>query len=502
MNKIRKIGFFTGIILCAAILFFAEIDPGNPQVTQMAAIAVLMAAWWVTEAIPLAATSLIPLLLFPLLGMADGEVIAGSYINSVIFLFLGGFLLAIAMEQWGLHKRIALKIITLFGGSPNSIVIGFMFSTAFLSMWISNTATAVMMLPIGLAIIHKMEEEFGREKTENFSITLMLGIAYACSIGGIATLIGTPPNLAFIKIYKILYPQAPEISFGEWMLLAVPVSFVMMTCAVFLLTKVYFKFDRALKIDKDFIRNEYLKLGKISREEKFIAAVFSTAALLWIFRVDFNLGFISIPGWQNIFSKPEYLNDGTVAIAMALLLFFIPAKNEGERRTTILDTSSIQKVPWGIILFFGGGFALAKGFTSSGLSEFIGERFTGMTHLSPILMIFIVALAVNFLTELTSNTATAQMILPILGSVAVAIGMNPWLIMMTATISVSMAFMLPVATPPNTIIFASERVNIYQMVKAGFGLNITGAIIATLIVYFIGSLLFDLQQFPFWAVTK
>ncbi len=502
MNKIRKIGFLTGIFLFIIILFFIEIDPANPQVTKMAAVAALMAAWWVTEAIPLAATSLVPLLLYPLLGLADGESIAGSYINSIIFLFLGGFLLAIAMEQSGLHKRIALKIITLFGGSPNSIIIGFMFSTAFISMWISNTATAVMMLPIGLAIIHKLEDEFGIEKTKNFSITLMLALAYACSIGGIGTLIGTPPNLAFIKIYKILFPQAPEISFGEWMLLAIPVSLAVMVVAVVLLTKIYFKLDTSLKIDRNFIRNEYLSLGRISREEKFVGAIFSSAALLWIFRVDFNLGFATIPGWQNIFSEPGNFNDGTIAIAMALLLFFIPAKNKDGSKTTILDTNSIQKVPWGIILLFGGGFALAKGFTSSGLSEFIGSRFSGMADVSPFILVLLVALAVNFLTELTSNTATAQMILPILGSVAVSIGMNPLLLMMTATISVSLAFMLPVATPPNTIIFAGERINIFHMVKAGVGLNIASAIITTLIVYFIGSFLFDLQQFPIWAVTK
>ncbi|MBZ0199322.1 MAG: anion permease, partial [Ignavibacteriaceae bacterium] len=224
MNLIRKIGLVAGILAAAAIILFVDINPQKPEITRMAAVAVLMAVWWITEAVPLAATALLPLVLFPLLGLLGGEETASSYINSVIFLFLGGFLLAIAMEEWGLHTRIALKIITLFGGSPTSIVMGFMTAAAFLSMWISNTATAVMMLPIGLAIISKMEKEFGEESTKNFAITLLLAIAYSCTLGGIGTLIGTPPNLAFVKIYGILYPEAPAISFGSWMILAVPIA--------------------------------------------------------------------------------------------------------------------------------------------------------------------------------------------------------------------------------------------------------------------------------------
>ena len=499
MSIFQKIGFFLGLLILILILIFADLDPTNPNLTKMAAVASLMAVWWITEAIPLAATSLIPILIFPLTGILDGEKTAGSYINSVIFLFLGGFLLALAMENWGLHKRIALKIITLFGGSPDSIVLGFMAATAFISMWISNTATAIMMLPIALAIINKMENEFGKEKTHNFSVTIMIAIAYACSLGGICTLIGTPPNLAFVRILKIIFPAAPQIGFGTWMLLAIPIAIIMLLFTAFLLTKVFYKYDKDLKINRNFIRDEYVQLGKISFEELTIALIFFSTAMLWIFRLDMNLGFIVIPGWERLFEFSKYLNDGTVAIGMALLLFIIPARKNNDRRKTILDTTVFNKVPWGIILLFGGGFALAEGFTSTGLSNFIGLKLQTMTDFSPIIIVAAVALVMTFLTELTSNTATAQMILPIMASVSVLAQINPLLLMITATLSASMAFMLPVATPPNTIVFASERLRIIDMAKVGIVMNLFGVIVISLLVYLIGTVLFGLNEFPVWA---
>ena len=499
MTTAKKVGLFTGLIISIVILLFGNLDPSNSKVTIMAAIAALMAVWWISEAVPLAATSLIPLILFPLFGLLDADEIANSYINSIIFLFLGGFMIALSMERWGLHKRIALRIITLFGGSPVSIIIGFMVASAFLSMWISNTATAIMMLPIALAIILKMENEFGENKAHNFSVTLLLGIAYSCTLGGVGTVVGTPPNMVFIKVLNILFPDAPEISFGQWMLLGVPVSILMLMASAFLLTKIYFKVDKTLKIDRKFIREEYEKLGSLSFEEKTISIVFALTAFLWIFRSDLNLGFITIPGWSNLLPYSAFVNDGTVAITMAFILFLIPSKKE---KTTLLDNNVFFKIPWGVILLFGGGFALANGFSNTGLSTFIGEQLSGMESLSHIFIIFVTAATISFLTELTSNTATTQMILPILASVAIAMGMNPLLLMLTATLSASMAFMLPVATPPNTIIFASSRIKVTEMVKAGFALNFLGVIIVTLLVYFVGELVFDLGTFPGWAVTK
>lgn len=498
MNKKQTTGLFTGIILFILILSFAELDTANPAVTKMAAIAVLMAVFWISEAIPLAATSLIPLVLFPLFSLMPGEKIAGAYINSVIFLFLGGFLIAIAMENWGLHKRIALKIISIFGGTPNSIIIGFMIAAAFLSMWISNTATAVMMLPIALSIIMKMEDEFGRERTANFSKSLLLAIAYACSLGGMSTLIGTPPNLALVRIVKIIYPAAPEISFGSWMMLSLPIAILMLIIAAFFITRIFFKVDKQIIMDKKFISDEYKSLGKTSFEEKVIGSVFIATALLWIFRTDLNFGLFAISGWSSLFSVPDYIDDGTVAITMAFILFLIPAKDNKKKRT-ILNLKSFELVPWSIILLFGGGFALASGFSHSGLSDFIGNQLDAFRNYNIILLILIVAFIMNFLTELTSNTATTQMMLPILAAVSVAIGIHPLFLMITATLSASMAFMLPVATPPNTIIFASGRIKVYDMVKAGFNLNLAGVIIVSILVYLLGNYIFDMNTFPDWA---
>lgn len=499
MNAAKKIGLIVGLVAALIIYLFGNFDPSNPQVTVMAAIAALMAVWWITEAVPLAVTSLIPLILFPVFGILKSDEIAGSYINSIIFLFLGGFMIALAMEKWGLHKRIALKVITLFGGSPNSIVFGFMVSAGFLSMWISNTATAIMMLPIAIAIISRMENQFGKESTHNFTLALLLGVAYACTLGGMATLVGTPPNLVFVKTLNIMFPDAPEISFGNWMLMALPVTLIMIFVMSLILTKVIYKFDHSLKVDSEFIKEEYLKLGKMKFEEKTVSIIFAFTAFLWIFRTDINIGIFIIPGWSNLFSYSDFINDGTVAITMAFILFLIPSKNE---RTTLLNNEVFAKIPWGIILLLGGGFALAMGFTVTGLSLYIGEQLSGLSFLPHFIMIIIVAATISFLTELTSNTATTQMILPILASVSVALGMNPMLLMLTATLSASMAFMLPVATPPNTIIFASGRIKIYEMAKSGIALNIIGIIVVSIIVYFLGTMIFDLGTMPAWAIVE
>ena len=496
MSKIKKSGVITGLTLFLLIIFFTDLDPSNPQLTIMAAIAVLMAVWWITEAIPLSVTSLIPLILFPLSGILSGDEIAESYINSVIFLFLGGFMIAIAIEEWDLHKRIALKIITYFGGNPTSVIIGFMISCTLLSMWISNTATAIMMLPIGLAIIKKLESEYGEQRIHNFSVTILLGMAYACSLGGIATLVGTPPNLVFLKTLNIIYPEAPQIGFGQWMLLGLPISILMLIFTGVVLTKYFYKIDKEIRIKKEFIKEEYKKLGALTFEQKTVSIVFLITALLWIFRADLNLGIFLLPGWNRLLQYPEFVNDGTVAITMAVILFFIPSKS---KETTLLDKTVFKKIPWGIILLFGGGFALANGFTSTGLTLFVGEKLSSLSSLSPVLIVIITAAIMSFLTELTSNTASTQMALPIVASVAVSIGMNPLLLMLTATFSASMAFMLPVATPPNTIVFASDRIRISEMARAGFALNIAGVIIISLIIYFVGDQLFDLKAFPDWA---
>ena len=342
MSKIKKLGLLAGVITAIIIYFFGNLDPSNPDTTTMAAIAALMAIWWITECIPLAATSLVPLILYPFLGILTAEEVAHSYINSIIFLFIGGFMIAIAMETWGLHKRIALKIINFFGGSPNSIIIGFMLASAFLSMWISNTATAILMLPIAMAIISKLEEEFGKEKTGKFSIAVLLGIAYACSIGGMATLVGTPPNLVFVKTLNIVFPSAPEVSFGSWMILVLPISIVLLAVTMLFITKVFYKIDKSIFLEKEFIKNEYTKLGAMTSEERFISVIFAATAFLWIFRTNLNIGIVEIPGWSNLFKNSSFINDGTVAITMASLMFLIPSKNS---KRNLLDSEVFKRFP-------------------------------------------------------------------------------------------------------------------------------------------------------------
>lgn len=497
INRFSFFGFSIGLLAFILMLLFFDPVPDKPALKFTAAVAVLMTIWWMTEALPLAVTALVPLVLFPASGVLSASKVSDSYINSVIFLFLGGFLIAIAMEKWNLHKRIALKIIILMGSSAPSILLGFMIASAFLSMWISNTATAVMMLPIALAVISKIESDLPEDRSQKISKAILLGIAYSCSIGGIATIVGTPPNLALIRITKIIFHDSPQISFGYWMMLALPISIVIFISAYFLIKKL-FGVQKQFSLDKNIINNEYHLLGKISFEEKVVLTVFITTVFLWIFRVDLNLGFIIIPGWASLVNLADYLDDSTVAIISAISLFIIPTKNNSQQNR-LLAANSIEQVPWSVILLFGGGFALANAFTLSGLSEYIGNQLKGISHIEILILILIISASINFLTELTSNTAVTQMILPVLASVSLSMQVNPLLLMIPATLSASMAFMLPVGTPPNTIVFASKRLRIIDMIKTGFLLNISSILIITLLVYTLGNIIFGLKIFPDWA---
>lgn len=497
----QKIGLILGPVLFFTVLLFFNFDPEKPVITYMAAVAILMAVWWITEAIPLFATALLPMLLYPLLGIMESNATAPVYFNSTIFLFIGGFMIALTMEKWKLHRRIALFIIRLIGGGPDRIVLGFMIASSFLSMWISNTATAIMMVPIGLAIVFKLEEKFEVAETHKFTASLMLGIAYGCSMGGIATLVGTPPNLSFARIFQITFPQAEPIAFGTWFLMGLPISAVMLIVVWLVLTKIFFRVPRSLTIDRTIVNKEYKELGAMSFEEKSVLMIFSLTAILWVFREDLIIGFVTIPGWSQLLSNPDLIDDATVAMFMAMLMFLIPTRTKGTKYSMIMGSDVITKLPWNIVLLFGGGFALAKGFQVTGLSVFIGNNFSSLAGMPPIIMVVIICFGLTFLTELTSNTATTEMILPILASVAVAMQINPLLLMIPATISASCAFMMPVATPPNAIVFGSGRIKISEMARVGIVLNIIGVIIVTVMFYLIGTIVFsiDLSVFPGWA---
>jgi solute carrier family 13 (sodium-dependent dicarboxylate transporter), member 2/3/5 len=499
-SPLKRIGIFLGPVIFLAVLLFTDFDPANPLVSRMAAIALLMAIWWITEAIPLYVTALLPMLLYPLLGILKAGKTAPIYFNSTIFLFLGGFMIALAMEKWKLHKRIALFIIRAIGGGPSRIVLGFMLVSAFLSMWISNTATVIMMLPIALAIILQMEEKYQKSDTKNFSTALLLGIAYASSVGGIATLVGTPPNLSFARIFQIMFPSAEPIAFGSWFLMGLPITIVMLFISWIFLIEVFFKPAKALKINHSVIQNEYSGLGKTSYEEKIVSIVFVLAALLWVFRKTLNIGFISIPGWSQLLPYPALIDDGTIALGLSILLFILPARDKTSS-PTILPPDTVLRLPWNIILLFGGGFALAKGFQSTGLAEYIGNQFIGYADVSPLAISVMLCSFMTFATELTSNTATTEMILPILASIATALKINPLLLMIPATLSASCAFMMPVATPPNAIIFGSQRVRIFDMVKVGLLLNVVGIIVIATMFYWLGTIIFTIDNsvFPDWA---
>lgn len=497
-NKIKIIGLILGLLSAISILIFADLDPQKPEITATLAVAVLMAIWWMTEAVPVAVTALLPVILFPSLGIMNGKVVASEYFNSIIFLFIGGFLVALAMEKHNLHKRIALKIMTLTGSGYGKILFGFMFATAFLSMWMSNTATAMMMVPVAMSLIYKFTEYLKPEDAKKVSIGLLLSIAYGASVGGIATLIGTPPNLAFTKIFSLNFPNAPEISFSQWFIFALPLSAIMII-AVWLILYFMYKPSQDSDIkDSSIFKKQYKELRKASYEEKVVFAAFIVLAFLWIFRNDFNIG-VHIKGWASLFPFPKYLNDGTAAIFVALVLFLIPSKSEKNKR--ILDNKIFAKLPWHIIILFGGGFALAKGFKVSGLTEWLGTQLTVLEGVNPIIIIFLVALFMSFLTELTSNTASTQMILPIIASLSISLKLNPLLLMITATLSASLAFMLPVATPPNAVVFGTNKISIKDMMKTGFILNLVGVIIVSLVVYYWGTYIFDIDfnNFPDWA---
>ncbi len=460
-----------------------------------------MAVWWVTDAIPLFATALVPLILYPLLGIMPGRATAPIYFNSTIVLFLGGFMIALTMEKWNLHRRIALNIIHAVGGGPARIVLGFMVAAAFLSMWISNTATAVMMVPIGLAICLQIESEAGRRGARHLSVGLMLGIAYGCTVGGLTTLVGTPPNLSFVRIFQILFPDAPPIAFGQWLIMAFPIGVVLLLVAWFLITQLLYRVPEGVTIDPAVVGVERQRLGRVSFEERAVLAVFVATALLWTFRVDLQMGFLTVPGWSRLLPDPGMVDDGTVAIALASLLFFIPVRNRKDGAKRVMGPDVIPRLPWNIVLLFGGGFALAAGFQQTGLAQLIGNQFEILGTLPVFLMILLVCATLTFLTEFTSNTATTEMILPILASVAVVTGTHPLVVMIPATLSASCAFMMPVATPPSAIVFGSDRITVKEMARAGIFLNLVGVILIATVVFTVGLAVFgiDPSVVPEWA---
>lgn len=473
-TKSKLTGLFLGPSLFVIILFFFSPEGLSFEGRAVLAITLWIATWWITEAMPIPVTSLLPLVLFPITGALDSNTVSSAYGDSVIFLFLGGFLIALAMEKWNLHKRVAISILMVVGTSTDKLLLGFMIATGVLSMWISNTAAAMMMVPIGTAIIKQAKESRSPKvgiisNEDNFSKGLMVGIAVAASIGGIGTLIGTPPNMILAGVVNRLY--GIQISFGGWMLFASPLAIILMTIAWVYLVK--FAFPMKLKEipgGREMIIQQRKELGKISYEEKLVLTVFLLAAFMWITRSFIWEAFI--PG----------LNDTMIAVTAAALLFLIPSKNK--QGSFLLDWGSTKGLPWGTLLLFGGGLAIAAGFQESGLTEWMGEKLTVLNGVNLIVLLLIVTTVVKFLTEITSNTATATMMIPIMAALAPALDVHPYALMFAATLSAACAFMLPVATPPNAVVFASGYLKIIDMAKAGFWINIISIAVITLAIYY------------------
>lgn len=481
----KKIGLFLGPILFVIVLLWFHPEGLSKEANAILASTLWVAVWWITEAIPIAVTSLLPIILFPLTGGLKLSETTASFGHKYIFLYIGGFILAIAIERWNLHKRIALNIINLIGTNIKSIILGFMVATALLSMWISNTATAVMMLPIGMAIIAQLMDNPDTVEDENliFGKALMLAIAYSASIGGMATLIGTPPNLVLAGIVQETY--GVEITFSKWFMFGLPISLILLAICWKYLTEVAFNFkQKSFPGGRAEINKQLKSLGKISYEEKLVLMVFLGTALAWITRSFFLQKFI------------PNLDDTIIAVIAGILLFIIPASKDNNRK--LITWPEAVKLPWGILLLFGGGLALAQGFKTSGLAEWIGGQMTLLEGASLFALLLVLIAAVNFLTEITSNLATTAMILPILAPLALVIDVHPFLLMVGATVAASCAFMLPVATPPNAVVFGSGYLKIPDMVKAGIWMNIISIILLSLIVFFVLPVFWDFvpDQFP------
>jgi sodium-dependent dicarboxylate transporter 2/3/5 len=481
----KKIGLFLGPILFVITLLWFHPEGLSKEANAILASTLWVAVWWITEAIPIAVTSLLPIILFPLTGGLKLSETTASFGHKYIFLYIGGFILAIAIERWNLHKRIALNIINIIGTNIKSIILGFMVATAFLSMWISNTATAVMMLPIGMAIIAQLMDNSDTVEDENltFGKALMLAIAYSASIGGMATLIGTPPNLVLAGIVQETY--GVEITFSKWFMFGLPISLILLAICWKYLTEVAFTFkQKSFPGGRAEINKQLKSLGKVSYEEKMVLMVFIGTALAWITRSFFLQKFI------------PNLDDTIIAVIAGILLFIIPASKDKNRK--LITWPEAVKLPWGILLLFGGGLALAQGFKTSGLAEWIGGQMTLLEGASLFVLLLVLIAAVNFLTEITSNLATTAMILPILAPLALVIDVHPFLLMVGATVAASCAFMLPVATPPNAVVFGSGYLKIPDMVKAGIWMNIISIILLSLIVFFVLPVFWDFvpDQFP------
>jgi sodium-dependent dicarboxylate transporter 2/3/5 len=472
LNKRQKTGLIGGPLLFLVVLMLPLPEGMSIEALRVAAVALLMASFWMAETLPIPVTALLPIFLFPLLGVMSTAETTLRYGDQTNFLFMGGFLIAIAMQKWELHRRLALNVVSAIGSSPKRLVLGMMLATGLLSMWVSNTATVMMMTPVGMAVIQsvRMDPVHGAPIRDNFSIALMLAIGYSASMAGLATLIGTPPNAIFRGQLELLYGR--QIDFVDWMMLGVPIALCLLALCWFVLTCVFFPMKDG-DVDNPAARRhldkELAAMGAITPEERRVVWVFAIVAACWILR--------GIPGVP----APPLVSDSAIAMAGAFMLFVIPASDK--HGGFLLDWETAVGIPWDVILLMGGGFALAEGFTATGLTEWLSGQFGALQALPLFALILCIVLFITFIGEMTSNAATATMFIPVMGALSVSLGMDPLTLMVPTVLATSLGFMLPVATPPNAIVYASRVMSIEDMVKAGFWLNVGGAVIVAVLSY-------------------
>ncbi|MHC0431547.1 SLC13 family permease [Streptomyces sp. O3] len=473
------IGLGAGVVLALLVRLVLP-DSLSADGKNVAAVATLMAVWWMTEAVPLPATALLPLVLMPVLDVAPIKDTAAPYANPVIFLFMGGFIIALAMQRWNLHSRFALSTVLFVGTSPMRMIGGFMLATALLSMWISNTATTVMMLPIGVAVLGLVTRLRGGRQDANFATALLLGIAYAASIGSLGTVIGTPPN-AFLQGY-LKSEQGIDITFFEWMLFGVPLAAVFLVIAWLVLTRVFRPGIREIEGGRELIEQRRRELGPMGRGQWTVLAVFAATALLWVL-----VGVLSpYVAWVD-----DHVSDAGVAMLAAVALFTLPVTSGGGKR--VLEWEDTRDVPWGILLLFGGGLALSAQIGASGLGAWIGDQVGGLDALPVLLLVVVIVVVILLLTELTSNTATTATFVPVMAAVAAGTDQDVLLFTLPVALAATCAFMLPVATPPNAVVFSTDKITIGQMIRGGVWLNVIGVVLVTATVYSLGALVLGID---------
>jgi len=477
ISKQKFMGFLLGGFLFVFVMLLPAPEGLSVEAWRTTAVALLMATWWIMEVIPIAVTALLPAVLFPILGILEIKQALAPYAHPLIFLFMGGFIIALAMEKWDLHRRIALHIINAIGTKTDLIILGFIIASAFLSMWVSNTATALMMLPIAISVLTLVDKKLPAETEQrNFGLSLLLAVAFGCNIGGMGTLIGTPPNALLAAYLEDSFGR--EISFLRWLTFGLPLVLISLPVLYVVLTKwVYPVNTKELPEGKKLLDETIDKLGNITGPEINVAIVFTLTAFCWISR----------PLIENLIPG---ITDTGIAMSAAVMLFLIPVADKKDN--FVLVWSDMKQLPWGVLILFGGGLSLASAISSTGLANWLGESVDMLSNWPVFLILLLVVTLVVFLTEITSNTATAASFLPVMGSVAAGIGQDPMLFAFPVALAASCAFMLPVATPPNAIIYSSDRIDIPEMVRAGVWLNFIFIILISAFVYYFAPVLFGL----------